>query len=281
VLAVSAPIVPLHGWLPDAVERAPAGAAVMLTGIVPALGPYLAVRVGFTAMPEGARWAGASIAAAGVVGVVYGSLCAMAQRDLRRFVAYASIAGAGACLFGLGGLTPQGMAGSIAVLLAHGLGAATLLGVCSVLERRGRTVEIAGLAGVAREAPVLGALALVGLATSLGVPGFAGFWGVLLVSLGGFARHPVLVVVLAGSLVPAAAAHLRVASTLLARARTGAPQVDASSRDVAGLVPLAALAVLLGVWPAPLLSQIASGVREAAGTVDPSGPDPLTPTNPR
>ena len=110
-VAVTTPVVPLHGWLPELLEEAPAGAAIFVTGIVTGLGPYLLVRVGLGAMPEGARWAGASIAALGVLSMGYGGLCAMAQRDLRRFVAYASIASAGGTLFGVGGLHVAGPGG--------------------------------------------------------------------------------------------------------------------------------------------------------------------------
>jgi hypothetical protein len=108
--AAAAPLVPLHGWLPDAMEEAPGGAAILAAGAVVVLGPYLLVRVGLGAMPEGARWAGPSLAALGVLSVAYGSFCAMAQRDLRRFVAYSTVASAGAWLFGVAGFTPQGAA---------------------------------------------------------------------------------------------------------------------------------------------------------------------------
>ncbi|MDP9033589.1 MAG: hypothetical protein M3O50_02190, partial [Myxococcota bacterium] len=139
VVAVASPIVPLHGWFADVLEEAPAGVAVLIAGVVVALGPYLFVRVGLGAMPEGARWAGSAIAAVGVLSVAYGSLCAMAQPNLRRFVAFASIASAGAGLFGLGSLTPQGIGGALSGAFAHGLGAALLVGTSAAVERRLRT----------------------------------------------------------------------------------------------------------------------------------------------
>jgi NADH-quinone oxidoreductase subunit M len=280
-IATATPLVPLHGWLPDALEEAPAGAAVFMAGAGVALGPYLLVRVGLGALPEGARWAEPSLAALGVLGVAYGSLCAMAQHSLRKFVAYASIASAGACLFGVAGFTPQGMAGTVTGLFAHGLSAAMLMVAIAALEHRVRSSDLARLAGVARRAPVLGLLIAVALALSLGVPGLAGFWGMLLVLAGGFARHPVLAVLLAASLVASAAAHVRVARCMLFErdrpaplASAPVPVPDAAPRELAVLVSLAALALLLGVWPVPLLTQIAGGVRDAASSVDPAGSDP-------
>jgi NADH-quinone oxidoreductase subunit M len=284
-VAVATPIVPLHGWLPEALEEAPPGVAILLAGVVAALGPYLLIRVGLGAMPEGARWAGASMAALGVLSVVYGGLCAMAQRDLRRFVAYASIAGAGACLFGIGAFTSQGIAGAVAGVFAHGVAVAMLLGVAGATERRVRTCDLTKLGGLLGETPGLAVVTGVGLAVSLGVPTLAGFWGLLLVLLGGFARHPVLAAVMAMALVASAAAHLRVGRMLLLGrvhaawrespwlAPFGGRLPDMTPSERSALIPLALLAVVLGVWPVPLLSSIAAGVRDVSVTVDPSPPD--------
>ena len=285
-VAIATPLVPLHGWLPETLEEAPPGAAILLSGVVVAAGPYLLMRVGLGAMPEGARWAGASMAALGVLSVAYGGLCAMAQRDLRRFVAYATIASGGACVFGVGAFTSQGIAGAVAGLFAHGLAAAMLLGVAAALESRLRTCELARLGGLGQEAPALACLAALGLAVSLGVPMLVGFWGPLLVLLGAFARHPVLATVMATALVASTSAHLRVARMVIlgrpdpSRRRNsllepfGGRLPDATPRELAALVPLALLAFLLGVWPVPLLSSIAAGVRDVSSAVDPSVPGP-------
>lgn len=285
-VAVATPVVPLHGWLPEALEEAPAGAGIMLAGIVTSLGPYLLVRVGLSAMPEGARWAGASIAALGVLSTAYAGLCAMAQRDLRRFVAYATIASGGSALLGIGAFTAQGLAGAVAALFARGLAAAMLLGVAAALAQRVRTCALDRFGGLATETPALAALAAAGLATSLGVPCLAGFWGPLLAMLGSFARHPVLATVFAVALVATAAAHLRAARMLLLghvdpawRRSTylepfGGRFPDAAPREAAALIPLAILALLLGLWPTPLLASMASGVRDVTETVQPSSPAP-------
>jgi NADH-quinone oxidoreductase subunit M len=280
-VAVTTPVVPMHGWLPEVLEEAPAGAGIFVAGIVTALGPYLLVRVGLGAMPEGARWAGASIAALGVISVGYGALCAMAQRDLRRFVAYVSIASAGGTLFGIAAFTAQGIGGAMVGTFARGLAAALLLGVASALERRLRTTSLTRLAGLSLEAPRLAAALAVGLATSLGVPCLAGFWGPLLSLMGGFGRHPALGLLFAACIVALAVAHLRVARlTLLGRFddawRTSAAlevhrgkMPDLSSRELAALAAVALLVGAVGVWPTPLLSAMASGVRDVGATVEP------------
>ncbi|HTQ48118.1 MAG TPA: NADH-quinone oxidoreductase subunit M [Polyangiaceae bacterium] len=280
-VAVATPVVPLHGWLPEALEEAPAGAGIMLAGVVTSLGPYLLVRVGLAAMPEGARWAGASIAALGVLSTAYAGLCAMAQHDLRRFVAYATIATGGSALLGIGAFTAQGLAGAVAALFARGLAAAMLLGVAAALAQRVRTCALDRFGGLATETPALAVLAAAGLATSLGVPCLAGFWGPLLAMLGSFARHPVLATVFAVALVATAAAHLRAARLLLLghvdpawRRSTylepfGGRLPDAAPREAAALIPLAIIALLIGLWPTPLLASMAAGARDVTETVQP------------
>jgi len=215
------------------------------------------------------------------VSAAYGWLCAMAQRDLRRFVAYVSVGGAGATLFGIASFTTQGLEGAVGGMFARGLGAALLVGTVAMLERRLRTSALAQLSGLTAEAPAMATVLALGLAGSLGVPCLAGFWAPFLALLGGFARHPVLGVLLALAIVSAAAAHLRVArlvllgtfdvawrrSLALKPFRGSLP--DATPRELAALVPVAVVALLLGLWPTPLLSATAAGARDAAAAVEP------------
>ncbi|MGO9837514.1 MAG: complex I subunit 4 family protein [Polyangiaceae bacterium] len=284
-VAAIAPIVPLHGWLPDALEEGPAGTTIVLGGVVVALGPYLLVRVGFGAVPEGARWMGASIAALGVLTAGWGALCAMAQRDLRRFFAYATLTSTGTCLYGIGALTPEGITGAIAGSFAHGLAAVLILGFAAALDQRVHTCHAGRFGGLAGETPRLATIAVVGLAVSVGAPGLVGSWGALLSLLGGFVWHPALAVLLAMVLVVSVAAHARIARLVLLGSVDpawrssadlepyGGRFPDATPSEIAALVPVAVLALLLGVWPAPLLSTIGVGARDAGEAVNPSGPE--------
>ncbi|MDP9034651.1 MAG: NADH-quinone oxidoreductase subunit M, partial [Myxococcota bacterium] len=142
--------------------------------------------------------------------------------------------------------------------------------------------------GLGAEAPRLGAMAGVGLLVSLGVPGAAGFWGAFLSLVGGFVRHPVLALLLAGCFVILAAAHFRVARlVLLGRLDAGWRRSalleplggrvpDATARELAALAPVAAMALLLGLYPAPLFSSLAGAVRDVSFVADPAG---LAPQN--
>jgi NADH-quinone oxidoreductase subunit M len=282
--AIATPVVPMHGWLSDALEAGPASAAIVLGGVGVALGPYLLVRVGLGALPEGAHWAGSSIAALGGLGAAWGALGAMAQRDLRRFVAYTVVANGGLALYALGSLTTQGIAGATLALWSHGLAAAILLGIASALERRVGTCDVVRLQGLAGEAPVLAVLLAVGLGLSLGVPGLVGSWALVLAIAGGLAPHPFVALWMAGAIVVSAAAHGRVARLLLfetidpgwRRSRQleafAGRLPDATSLEMAAMVPLAALAVALGLWPAPLLSPMESAARDASAAVEPPIP---------
>jgi NADH-quinone oxidoreductase subunit M len=279
VVVAATAAVPLHGWLPDALEHGPASAGILAAGAAVALGPYLLVRVGLGAVPEGARWLGPTIATLGAISCAWGALCALAQRGLRRFVAYATVASAGACLYGVASLTAQGIAGALAASFAHGLGAAMLLAIAGGFEERARTSDLGRLGGLSGDAPGLHAIFGVALAVSGAVPGLVGGWGALLALLGGFEPHPVLGVLLGAGLLVSVVAHGRVARIVLFGqpdpSWRGSPLLqafggrlpDATARDVIGLVPLAALALLLGLWPAPLLSAISGAARDASEAV--------------
>jgi NADH-quinone oxidoreductase subunit M len=279
-VAAASPLVPLHGWLPDVVEEGPPAAAIVVAGITTALGPYLLIRVGLGALPEAARWAGPTMAVVGGISAVWGALCATVQRDLRRFVGYVVVANAGLCLYGIGALTPQGIAGAVMALFAHGLAAAMLVAVASAIGSRARTCDVVRLQGLARDAPVFTVLLAAGLAVSLGVPGLAGSWGVLLTFVGGVVRHPVLAMIVGASLIASAAAHARMARLLLferadpgwRKSRSlepyGGRLPDATSLEMLALVPMAAVTLVIGLWPIPALSPMESAARDHSALLD-------------
>lgn len=284
-VAVATPLVPLHGWLPDAVEQGPLSGTLVMSGIVVSLGPYLLIRVGLGALAEGAQWAAPAVATLGALGGLWGALCAMAQDDLRRFVAYTTITTAGMSLYGVGALTPEGISGAVSATFAHGLSAALLLGLAAALKERVHTCDMRRVEALVLDAPALAGVAAIGLGVSLGVPGLAGSWGVLLSLLGGIVRYPGLALVLGAALVASAAAHLRAFRLLLLgqvdpawRAHRllepfGGRLPDASARELLAFAPIAAIAVLLGVWPAPVLSSVTVSARDFSALVDPDGPD--------
>jgi NADH-quinone oxidoreductase subunit M len=232
-------------------------------------------------MPDGARWASPSIAALGAMQVAYGACCALAQRNLRRFAAYATITHAGVAAFCISALSPQGIAGATGAAFAHGLAVATLLGAIAAAEKRRGSSDLRDLRSLAHESPALTAVLGLALAASLGVPGVAWFWAVLVSLLAGFARHPALAVVVAAGWVASAAAHGRVVRALVARpvaASLGDDSNDvrspvrrrplAPALNYAALVPLVVLSIVLGLWPAPLFGIGETAASDISGAIE-------------
>jgi NADH-quinone oxidoreductase subunit M len=277
---ILAGIFPLHPWLPQTEDAS-------IVALVPKLGAYALVRVGFMVMPEGVRWAAGAVVAFGAITVVYAALCARAEKRLVRFAAYATMAQMGLVFVGLGSLTPQGIGGAMFACFAHGLATPLLLASARMLESRARTSEIARFGGLSRETPVLAVVLAVALLSSMGAPATAGLWGSLLPVLGAFPIHRVLAGVAALGIVLVAAAHAHALRTMLfgsldARWRSseelepfGGRLPDAGARDLVLVAPLVVLVVVLGVWPAPLFGVLSGAVSDIASAVNPPGPSQI------
>ncbi len=285
--AVVLPVFPLHRWLPDALVAAPTPVAIVLVGLVLRLGAYGIARMCFGVLPEASRWAAGTVVALGVVNVVYFGLCAMAQSDLKKMYAYASMSQAGFCLIGLGSLTPQGIAGCAVQMVGSGVLGALMVLLLDGLFERVRTREIGRIAGLGREVPMYAALLGVAAFASLGMPGLVGFWGEVLPLFGAFPLHKALTVAAALGVALTATYHMTTLHALLfgevPRALRDGPALapfsgkipEITARELAMAAPLVVLVVLLGVWPSPLLSLIAGGVRDLTALVNPPGPDQI------
>jgi len=265
-LAVKAPMWPLHTWLPDAHTEAPTVGSVLLAGVLLKMGTYGFVRIAVPAVPEGARLAAPYLAALAVVGILYGGLACLAQRDLKRLVAYSSVGHMGFVLLGVASLSPAGLNGALFANVAHGLVTGLLFFLAGAVQDRHGTGDLAALGrGLYARAPVLGGLLAFGAVASLGLPGLAGFWGEMLALLGAFRPGPGLarpayltLMVLAGLGTVLAAAYLlrlvrRVCQGPSGAAWTGRPVAAVTRWELAVWAPLVALTVLVGLWPGLLL----------------------------
>ena len=200
--AVKAPLVPLHPWLPDAVEYGQPTSSVLLVGMLDGIGLFGMVRFCLGVTPQGAAWGAFAVEIVAVVTIVYGALAAIASRSVMRLAAFASISHAGFMVLGLFALTSSALTGAMTYAGAHALSGAALLLVAEwVVARRGDSLGLGTFGGLARRAPVLGgAFLMAGLAT-LALPGSANFAAEFSVIVGAWARHPVLTAVsLAGVL---------------------------------------------------------------------------------
>ncbi|MBB2909136.1 NADH-quinone oxidoreductase subunit M [Streptosporangium becharense] len=185
--AVKTPMWPLHTWLPDAHTEAPTVGSVLLAGVLLKMGTYGFARVAIPVLPEGAAAVAPWLGAFAVVGIVYGSLACLAQRDLKRVIAYSSVGHMGFVLLGFATLTPVGFNAALFGNVAHGLITALLFFLAGAIKERYGTSDMPALGGgMLARLPRLGGLLTFACVASLGLPGLAGFWGEMLALLGAF-----------------------------------------------------------------------------------------------
>jgi NADH-quinone oxidoreductase subunit M len=262
--AVKVPLVPLHTWLPDAHTEAPTAGSVMLAAVLLKLGAYGLIRFAIPLFPDAARELVPLVIALAIVGIIYGALVAMVQRDLKRLVAYSSVAHLGFVVLGLFVGTIQGMSGGILQMINHGLSTGALFMLVGALYDRRHTRLIADFGGLATSIPVMAGVFLFVALSSLGLPGLNGFVGEFLILLGTFLGYRWWVV-------PAAFGVVLAAIYLLwayQRVFHGEPSVEANRslpdmrpREIVMLAPVLALIAFIGVYPKPFLDRIEPSAR--------------------
>jgi NADH-quinone oxidoreductase subunit M len=263
--AIKIPMFPLHTWLPDAHVEAPTAVSVILAGVLLKMGTYGLLRVNFAMLPEATGWAATTMAVFGAINIVYGGFCAFAQNDLKRLVAYSSVSHMGFCLVGLAAFTQAGWNGAMLQMFNHGTITAMLFLLVGVLYDRAHTREIDRFGGLASQMPRYAALFGFAFLASLGLPGLSGFVGELLVFLGAFPVHRIVTVVAMTGVIITAAYHLwAVQRVQLGRWneawRDRAQFPDLTAREALTLVPLAAIVLVLGFWPLPMLSLVGNSL---------------------
>jgi NADH-quinone oxidoreductase subunit M len=268
--AVKVPLFPLHTWLPDAHTEAPTGGSVILAAVMLKLGTYGFLRYGVYLFPEAAHWFAPALLTLGVVGIIYGAICAAMQRDLKRLVAYSSVAHLGFIIIGTFSLTTQGLSGGVVQMINHGVSTGALFLLVGMISERRHTREIAQLRGIQVVAPIFAGLFTLVMLSSIGVPGLNGFVGEFLTLIGTFLTARWWAVVATFGVV-LAALYL-----LWAYQRTFHGPVDEPNSTFAeltlreGLVmlPLVAAIVFVGVYPKPMLDRIEPSVKQLIAHVE-------------
>ena len=256
--AVKVPVVPLHTWLPDAHTQAPTGGSVILAGVLLKMGTYGLLRFGIGLFPEAARWASPLFFTLAVVGVVYGAIAATMQRDLKRLVAYSSVAHLGFIVLGTFALTTQAVSGAVAQMVNHGVSTGALFLLVGMISERRHTREIDALCGLQRVAPVFAGVFTVVMLSSIGVPGLNGFVGEFLVLIGSFGPARWWTVVATTGVVLAALyllwAYQRVFHGEPDDANRSFPEM--TWREGALMSTFVAIIVATGVYPGPMLDRM-------------------------
>ena len=175
--AVKVPLFPLHTWLPDAHTQAPTQGSVILAAILLKLGTYGFVRIAIPILPEAAKEWAPWIGLLSVIGIIYGALGCLAQTDMKRLIAFSSVAHMGFVMLGISTLTPFGLNAAMFGMVAHGLITGMLFFLAGSVKERYHTLEIKRLSGMLKQVPRLGWILGFCAMASLGLPGLAGFWG--------------------------------------------------------------------------------------------------------
>ena len=275
--AVKVPIFPFHTWLPDAHVEAPTAISVILAAILLKMGTYGLIRINFAMLPEGmafftdpsvARGMGRSetwgyaLAILGFINIVYGSLCALAQTDLKKLVAYSSIGHMGFVILGLAARNESGGTGAMLQRVNHGVISAMLFLLVGVVYDRAHHREINGFGGLGSKMPIYTGITTLAFMASLGLPGLSGFVGEALALLGAYSKYQMLTILSTIGIVVGAAYFLwtlqRVFLGQLNPKYEGISEIN--GREILTLVPLGILTVVLGVWPSIIINMFNQAV---------------------
>ena len=278
-LAIKTPTVPFHTWLPPAHTDAPAVGSAILAGVLLKMGTYGFVRIALPMLPDAWRtWAVVAVVV-GAVGVLYGALVALAQTDLKRMIAYTSVAHMGYVLLAVGAAGMLGgtdaeartvaVTGAVTQMVSHGLVTGALFLLAGVLQDRAQSYDLGAYGGLATRAPRFAALFGLAAFASLGLPGLSGFVAEFQVLAGSLGSAPIgVIVALLGLLVTAGLFLVAMNRLLLgAPGRLTAAVKDLRPSELAAVVPLIGLSLFVGILPRPLLDVVEPSARAVVDLV--------------
>ncbi len=264
--AIKVPVFPFHTWLPDAHVEAPTAISVILAGILLKMGTYGLLRLSFPILPDTTYQFAWFLALMGTINIIYGALCAMAQTDLKKLVAYSSISHMGYVMLGMASLTPAGINGAVFQMFNHGTVTAMLFLLVGVIYDRAHHREIAKFGGLANVMPKYLGISAVAFFAALGLPGMSAFISEAMVFLGAFTVYKVYTIIGIGGIIITAGYVLWTMQRMffgeglrdekykglsLADVKLKLPEIN--GRELFTLIPLAVIVIFLGIWPHPVL----------------------------
>ena len=270
--AIKIPVFPVHTWLPDAHTQAPTAGSVFLAGLLLKTGAYALLRFAFPLFPVASRYFVPLLLVLGLIGLFYAGWIALAQRDLKRLVAYSSIGHMGLILIGIAAWNAITLSGAALQMINHGLTTSALFILVGMLDERLHTREIASFGGLWKKIPAFSAFFLFFAIASLGLPGLNNFVGELLILVGTVGRNPFVTVSGFAGLVFTVIYILTVVQkTLFEEARNplfrDQPFPDLSFREALILAPLAAGVLFVGFHPQPVLDLFAGPIAALPGVL--------------
>ena len=261
--AVKMPMWPVHTWLPDAHVEAPTAGSVILAGVLLKMGGYGFLRFSLPMFASASEFFTPLVFVLSVVAIIYTSLVALVQEDMKKLIAYSSVAHMGFVTMGIFSLTHQGVEGGIFQMLSHGVVSSALFLCVGVVYDRMHTREIAAYGGLVERMPLYAVCFMIFTLANIGLPGTSGFIGEFLTMLGTFAVNNTVVIFAAlGTILSAAYAlylYRRIIFGALVKPSLQAIQ-DLSIREIAILAPLVVLTIAMGVYPKPVMNVTSASV---------------------
>ena len=257
--AIKIPAFPFHTWLPDAHVEAPTAISVILAGVLLKMGTYGILRTNFPMLPAAtadmAYWL---LGALGAWNIIYGALCAMAQKDLKKLVAYSSVSHMGYVMLGMASFTTQGLNGAVLQMFNHGTITGMLFLLVGVIYDRAHHRDIDGFGGLAAVMPVYTGITALAFFASMGLPGLSGFISEVLVLLGTWQKYPVLAILGASGVILTAGYLLWTIQRVYLGATNEKYKAipDINGREIFTLVPLGIIVILVGIYPTFVLDLL-------------------------
>lgn len=252
--AVKTPLFPFHTWLPDAHVQAPTAGSIILAGVLLKMGTYGFLRLAMPVFPQAAEQFGPLLATLAVIGILYGALVALMQKDIKSLVAYSSVAHLGYVMLGVIAMNAQGVSGSVLQMVNHGLSTGALFLMVGLLYERRHTRMLDDFGGLWASVPIYTGLFLVVAMSSAGLPGLNGFVGEFTIMLGAYNYMPIFAVLAAAGVI-LAAWYLLTAFRKMAQgeitnpANNKANLKDLNFKELAMVIPLVILFFVIGLFP--------------------------------
>ena len=262
--AIKVPLFPFHTWLPDAHVEAPTAGSVILAGVLLKMGVYGYLRFAVPMFPAAAQSFAPWLAGLGVTGVIYGSLVAWSQPDMKKMVAYSSVAHMGVIMLGIAAFEPAAVSGAVLQMVNHGLSTGALFLLVGILYERRHTRMIEDYGGLAKAMPGFSAVFMIVMLSSIGLPGLNGFVGEFLILFGSFRVYPCLAAAAVSGVILSAVYMLGMYQRVVfgpVRHDENRHLPDLSAREWAYMLPLLALIIFIGVYPTPFLKKMDAAVK--------------------
>jgi NADH-quinone oxidoreductase subunit M len=262
--AVKVPMFPLHTWLPDAHTEAPTAGSVILAAVLLKMGTYGFVRFAMPLFPDATARFTPLIATLAVIGIIYAALVAMVQEDVKRLVAYSSVAHLGFVMLGIFALNREGVAGGMLQMLNHGVSTGALFLIVGFIYERRHTRLISDFGGLSRRMPIFATIFMIVTLSSIGLPGTNGFVGEFLILLGSFESSLRWYAIIATAGVILSAVYMLWMFQRVMFGEVTNPRnltiKDLNVREIVVMAPLVALIFIMGVFPTPFISRMTPAI---------------------